>query len=78
MELPEAFDADSSHVMPSPGDQRLPHTNSFLARPPANLLFFDAVLPQFRSSTPLHLIANSLKEKRSIPTLHSKRQPKYG
>jgi len=33
MELPEAFDANSSHVMPSSGDQRLPHTNSFLARP---------------------------------------------
>src|ERR1700722_9455213 len=57
---------------PRPGTSAYPTQTPFPARPAANLLF-DAILPLFRSSTPLHLIANSLKAKRSIPTLHSKR-----
>ena len=56
MELPEALDLDSSHVMPSSGTS-LPHTIPFLARPSANLLLFDAVLSLFRSSILLHLTA---------------------
>src|SRR4051794_33829496 len=66
MEVPEALDVDSSHVMPSTRTsayptQLLPYLAS--CQPPP----LRRGLPQFQSSTPLHFIANSLKAKRSIP-----------
>jgi hypothetical protein len=58
---------------PRPGTSAYPtQTPSLLGQLPTSSPLTQ-FLPLFRSSTPFHLIANSLKAKRSIPTLHSKR-----
>src|SRR6202044_1056937 len=62
MELPEALDLDSSHVMPSSWDQPTPH-NSFFARPSANLFLFDAVFVTIsKFHTPSSHLQTALKQ----------------